>query len=68
VGEAELRRLVRDRLGLRIEPEMSRYLLGRSVESDQAVAVFGSDARTGVPRREMVDVRILDGFGGKEQP
>jgi hypothetical protein len=63
VGEAELRRLVRDRLGLRIEPDMSRYLLGRSAESDQAVAVLGSDARTGVPRREMVDVRRM----GKEQ-
>jgi hypothetical protein len=68
VGEAELRRMVRDRLGLRIEAEMSRYLLGRSAESDQPVAVFGSDARTGVPRREVVDVRLLGRFGGKEQP
>jgi hypothetical protein len=65
VGEAELRRMVRDGLGLRIEPEMGRYLLEKSAESDRPVAVFGSDARTGVPRREMVDVRLLGSFGGR---
>ena len=64
VGEAELRRAVRDRLGLRIGAEMSRYLLGKLGESDRGVAVFGADARTGVVRREMVDVHLL----GKEQP
>ena len=64
MGEAELRRMVRDRLGLRLETEMSRYLLGMTAESDRPVVVFGIDARTGVPRREMVDVRRL----GKERP
>jgi len=68
VDEAELRRIVRDQMGLRIEPEMSGYLLGRVGESDRAVAVFGADARTGVARREMVDVRLLGELGAKEQP
>lgn len=64
MGEAELRRAVRDRLGLRIGAEMSGYLLGRLGESDRGVVVFGADARTGVVRREVVDVHLL----GKEQP
>jgi hypothetical protein len=58
MSEAELRRVVRDRFGLRIEPEMSRYLVGRSTDLDQSVAVIGSDARTGVPRREILDLRL----------
>jgi len=69
MGEAELRRMLCDRMGLRIEPEMSLYLLGKSAESNGPVAVFGADARTGVPRREMVDVRLLGGrILDREQP
>ena len=64
MNDADLRQTLRDRFGLRIEPEMGAYLLGKSAESDQLVPVFGSDARTGVPRREIVDVRLL----AREQP
>jgi hypothetical protein len=59
VEESELRSLIRDRLGLRVEPEMSRYVLRRIGESNQPIAVIGSDARTGTPRRQIVDPRLL---------
>lgn len=59
MDESELRLLIRDRLGLRIEPEMSKYVLRRAGESDQPIAVIGSDARTGMPRRQMVDPNFL---------
>ncbi|MGD0465023.1 MAG: hypothetical protein ABSB74_21270 [Tepidisphaeraceae bacterium] len=57
--ESELRSLIRDRLGLRIEPEMSKYVLRRAGESNQPIAVIGSDARTGAARRQIVDPRLL---------
>jgi hypothetical protein len=59
VEESELRLLIRDRLGLRIEPEMSNYVLRRAGESNQPIAVIGSDARTGTPRRQIVDLGLL---------
>jgi hypothetical protein len=59
VGEAELRRLVRDRRGLRIEAEMSKYLLSKLSDMDQQAVVIGSDARTGAARREILDLRLL---------
>jgi hypothetical protein len=57
--DSELRLLVRDRLRLRIEPEMCKYLLRRAADSDRPLAVIGGDARTGVPRREVLDPRLL---------
>jgi hypothetical protein len=59
VGEAELRRMVRERRGLRIDAEMGKYLLGKLNDVDQRVAVIGADARTGVARREILDMRLL---------
>jgi hypothetical protein len=59
VEESELRSLIRDRLGLRIEPEMSKYVLRRAGESNRPIEVLGSDARTGTPRRQIVDLRLL---------
>ena len=63
MGEAELRRMVRERMGLRIEAEMGKYLFGKLAGADEPVMVIGADARTGVARWEMVDVRAL----GREQ-
>jgi hypothetical protein len=59
VGEAELRRMVRDRRGLRIEVEMGKYILGKLSEVGQHIPVICSDARTGVARREILDLRVL---------
>jgi hypothetical protein len=59
VLEADVQAMVRDHLGLRIEPEMSKYILGKSTAVSEPLAVIGADARTGVPRREIIDPRVL---------
>jgi hypothetical protein len=64
--DSELRLLVRDRLGLRIEPQMCKYLLRRAADSDQPLAVIGGEARTGVPRRQFLDSRLLQGLSRQE--
>ena len=62
--ESELRLIVRDRLGLRIEAEMGKYMARKSAKSDEAIAVMGRDARTGEARREMVNRNLA----GEQQP
>ncbi len=57
--ETELRLLMRDRAGLRIGVEMGKYFLLKAGELKEPVAVIGCDARTGLPRREVVDLRAL---------
>jgi hypothetical protein len=57
--ESDLRLFLRQHLRLRIEPEMCKYLLRRAADSDRPIAVIGGDARSGVPRREMLDPCLL---------
>jgi hypothetical protein len=60
VDAEDIRRLLLSKLGLRIEPEMSRYLAARLENSGEAVAVMAGDARTGAPiRRLIAPVEIL---------
>jgi hypothetical protein len=53
VTEAELQASVLKRHGLRIEPQMARYALGRLADWPE-LALIGVDARTGVPRRQII--------------
>jgi len=55
--------MVRERMGLRIEAEMGKYLFGKLAGADEPVMMIGADARTGVARRERVDLRVV----GREQ-
>jgi hypothetical protein len=57
VEEGELRQAVKDQLGLRIGPHMSRYLLEKSADAAAPFPMIGADARTGISRREMFDSR-----------
>jgi hypothetical protein len=59
VRESQLQILIRDRLGLRIEPEMSRYAAGRLAASAGPFPIMGADARTGVAVRHTIDPRTL---------
>jgi len=46
--------------GLRIGPEMAGYIQRQVAQNaQQKIAVMGGDARTGVPRREMIQTQIL---------
>ena len=60
MDDSEIRRRVLAQFGLKIEPEMSRYL-GRRLTSGEAttVAVLGGDARTGVPLCLQIDLQSL---------
>ena len=55
--EGELRQAVKDKLGLRIAPHMTLYLLEKSANTAAQFPVIGADARTGIPRRQMFDPR-----------
>lgn len=57
--ESELRLLILNRLGLRVEPRMCRYVLQMAGKSNEPLAVIGGDARTGVPRKEIIEPRML---------
>ena len=54
MDEREIRRRLLAQFGIRIEPHMSRYVLGRLGAGDSDVPVMGGDARTGVPLRTVV--------------
>jgi hypothetical protein len=57
--DLELRMLIRDRPGINIFAEIARYFARKAVESSERVAVMDSDSRTGIPRREGIDRRVL---------
>ena len=59
--ETELQKLVRMRLGLRIDPQMAEYLGKRLADTTGLIPLIGGDARTGTPRRELIDPRLLRG-------
>jgi hypothetical protein len=48
--------------GIRVEPEMSRYIARQLEQAGKAlreVAVIGGEAKTGAPRRMMIDPATL---------
>jgi hypothetical protein len=56
---AEIGRLFVDRLGLRIEPEMCRYIASRMDESDTSFPIIAASARTGTPVRKLIDAQSI---------
>ena len=60
----EVQRAMLDRFGIRVQPEMSRYILAHLQKSATAeIPVMGSHARTGVPVRQHIPLGAL-----QEQP
>jgi hypothetical protein len=61
---AEVRRRLLAQYGIRIENEMSNYVVRRLAQAGDALAQFpvmGGDARTGVPLRLLIDSQQLTG-------
>jgi hypothetical protein len=54
VDAEEVRELLLNKLGLRVEPEMSRYVATQLANANGSVAVIGGDARTGRPIRQFI--------------
>lgn len=42
---------IREKLGLRVGPEMAAYVLRQLEAGNQTIGIIGGDARTGVARR-----------------
>jgi hypothetical protein len=59
VQDSDLRSLIRDRLGLNIDLQMTQYLSRKTAESRAPIPLIGHDARTGIPRREIFDPYAL---------
>jgi len=52
VPESREQTLIREKLGLRVGPEMARYISGQlALGHDGTILVIGGDARTGRPMR-----------------
>ena len=55
----DVQQRVLDAYGIRVEPEMGRYVIRRLQQAAGALRelpVMGGDARTGVPVRRLIDV------------
>jgi hypothetical protein len=59
VQESHLQIFLRNQRNLRVESEMSKYLLRKITDVREPIAIFAIDARTGLPRREMLNPRDL---------
>lgn len=60
-SESQLQAMLRDRLNLRIGPEVLKYLSRRLAASSSSGAfpIMGADARTGAPLKLLIDPREL---------
>jgi hypothetical protein len=69
--ETEFQKRLRGGLGLRVGPEMAKYLLKRMAEGklgDAAIAAMGGDAKTGVPLRTVIKVEALRALAKEDRP
>jgi hypothetical protein len=60
VSPEEVQRAMLDQFGIRVQPEMSKYiLLHLQKGAETEIAVMGSHARTGVPVRQHITLGAL---------
>ena len=58
--ETEFQTRLRERLGLRVGPEMAKYLLTKvSKPAAGSISAMGGDARTGIPMHKTIPISIL---------
>ena len=58
--ETEFQTRLRERLGLRVGPEMAKYLLARiSAPASGSVSAMGGDAKTGIPMHKTISIATL---------
>jgi hypothetical protein len=55
--DSPLQLFLREHRNLRIESAMSKYLLRKAAQAREPIPFFAIDARTGIPRREMLEPR-----------
>lgn len=60
--ETELQSRLRERLGLRVGPEMAKYLLKKLSDgalSQNSISAMGGDAKTGIPMHKTIPLATL---------
>jgi len=60
--EIELQSRLRERLGLRVGPEMAKYLLKKLADGavgQQTISAMGGDAKTGIPQFKSISLATL---------
>jgi hypothetical protein len=60
--ETELQTRLRERLGLRVGPEMAKYLLNKISDGalgQSSVSAMGGDAKTGIPMLKTIPIDTL---------
>ena len=60
--ETELQRRLREHLGLRVGPEMARYLLKKLSDGtlgQGAISAMGGDAKTGIATNKSIPISTL---------
>jgi hypothetical protein len=69
--EPEFQSRLRDRLGLRVGPEMAKYLLKRLSEGtlgQSAITAMGGDAKTGIPISRTISIDALKALAADARP
>jgi len=60
--DTEFQSRLRERLGLRVGPEMAKYLLKRISDStlgQSTISAMGGDAKTGIPIHKTISIAAL---------
>ena len=60
MDEGRITELMLRNFGLRVEDEMTRYILRRLKSEQKAFPVIGGDARTGTPVQRLIDAAELN--------
>jgi len=69
--ETEFQSRLRERLGLRVGPEMAKYLLKRISEGtfgQSTISAIGGDAKTGIPIHETIPIATLRALADDDRP
>jgi ribosomal protein S6E (S10) len=68
--ETELQSRLRNRLGLRVGPEMAKYLLKKLSDGtlgQGSISAMGGDAKTGIPMHQSIPIATLKALA-EDQP
>ena len=69
--ETEFQSRLRQRLGLRVGPEMARYLLKKLSDStlgQDSISAMGGDAKTGIPVQKTISIKMLKSLSDEDRP
>ena len=69
--ETEFQSRLRQRLGLRVGPEMAKYLLKKLSDGalgHDSISAMGGDAKTGIPLHKTISIKMLKSLSDEDRP